>query len=349
MDKDIYYMNEAIKLAKTGIGKTGSNPSVGCLIVQNDQIISKARTKNGGRPHAEHLAISKVASKNLIGSTIYISLEPCCINKSNTTSCVEKIINSKISKVVIGAIDPNPEINGKSIEILKKHNIKTKIGVLNDKCEELILGFKKRIISNLPYITLKLATSLDGKIALFNKTSKWITSEKLRYSSHKLRAKNDAILTGIGTVIADDPLLTCRLNNKDDHNPIRIIIDTDLKISKNSQILKTAKNIQTTIFTNKKHINSYHDANVIHVNKTKDGLNIKEILHHITNLGINNLLIEAGQKISTSFIKENLVDKIVLYQSKKIIGGDGIDAIGDLNISDINQCIEFKTEIIHDK
>jgi diaminohydroxyphosphoribosylaminopyrimidine deaminase/5-amino-6-(5-phosphoribosylamino)uracil reductase len=349
VDKDIYFMNEVIKLAKTGVGKTGYNPSVGCLIVRNDQIISKARTKNGGRPHAEHIAISKANSKELIGSTIYISLEPCCINKADKISCIEKIITSKISRVVIGTIDPNPEINGKSIEILKKHNIKTKIGILNDKCEELILGFKKRIISSLPYITLKLATSLDGKIALFNKKSKWITSEKLRYSSHKLRAKNEAILTGIGTVIADDPLLTCRLNNKNHANPIRIIIDTNLKIPQNSKILKTAKKIQTIIFTNKKSIDSYHGANVIYINKTKDGLNLKEILHHITNLGINNLLIEAGQKISTSFIKENLVDQIVLYQSKKIIGGDGIDAIGNLNISDMSQCIELKAEIVYEK
>lgn len=342
-------MNEAIKLAKSGIGKTAPNPSVGCLIVQNDQILSKARTKNGGRPHAEHLAISKVNSKNLIGSTIYISLEPCCINKADKISCVEKIIASKISKVVIGAIDPNPEINGRSIKILKNNNIETKVGVLNDKCEELILGFKKRILLNLPYITLKLATSLDGKIALSNKKSKWITSESLRHLSHKLRAKNDAILTGIGTVIADDPLLTCRLNNKDNHNPSRVILDTNLKISENSQILKTAKNIKTIIFTNKKSIDSYHGANIIHINKTKDGLNLKEILHHIANLGINNLLIEAGQKVNTSFIKENLVDKIILYQSKKIIGGDGIDAIGNLNISDLSQCFEFKTEVIREK
>ena len=342
-------MNKAIKLAEAGTGKTGPNPSVGCLIVKDDQIISKARTKDGGRPHAEHIALSKVNSKDLKKSTMYISLEPCCSNKADKTSCVEKIINSKISRVVIGTLDPNPEINGKSIQILKNNNIETKVNILKEKCEKVIVGFKKRTLTNLPYITLKIATSLDGKIALNNKKSKWITSQNLRYLSHKLRAKNDAILTGIGTVTSDDPLLTCRLNNKSKYSPIRIILDTDLKIPKNSQILQTAHAIKTIIFTNKKSINNYHGTNVISVKNTKNGLNLKEILHHIANLGINNVLIEAGQKINTSFIKEKLIDKIVLYQSKKIIGRDGIDAIGNLKLNDLSQCYEFETEIISEQ
>ena len=345
MDKDIYFMNKALDIAKSGIGKTGSNPSVGCVIVKDNEIISSARTENGGRPHAESLAINKIQTKDLTGNSIYITLEPCCINKEYEISCVEKILQSKLTRVIIGAIDPNPKISGRSIEILKRNKIETIAGVLKDECEEVIMGFKKRMLKNQPYVTLKIATSLDGKIALANGESKWITSEKLRKLSHQLRAKNDAILTGIGTVIADDPLLTCRSSNEQ-HDLIRIILDSDLRISGNSQIVQTADKIRTIIFTTQISKNLYDNIKIITVKKDDSGINLKDVLKHLANLGVNNLLIEAGQKINTSFIKENLVDKIILFQSKKIIGGDGLNAIGNLNIQNLNQCFEFRTEVI---
>ena len=345
MDKDIYFMNKALDIAKPGIGKTGSNPSVGCVIVKDNEIVSSARTENGGRPHAESLAINKIQAKDLMGSSIYITLEPCCIDKEHEISCVEKILKSKLTRVIIGAIDPNPKISGRSIEILKRNKIETIAGVLKDECEEVIIGFKKRMLKNQPYITLKIATSLDGKIALANGESKWITSEKLRKLSHKLRAKNDAILTGIGTVIADDPLLTCRSSNEQ-HDPVRIILDSDLKISKNSQIVQTADKIRTIIFTTQISKNLHDNIEIITVKKDDSGINLKDVLKHLANLGVNNLLIEAGQKINTSFIKENLVDKIILFQSKKIIGGDGLNAIGNLDLKNLNQCFEFRTEVI---
>lgn len=345
MDKDTYFMNKALDIAKSGIGKTGSNPSVGCVIVKDNEIISSARTENGGRPHAESLAINKIQTKDLTGNSIYITLEPCCINKEHEISCVEKILQSKFTRVIIGAIDPNPKISGRSLEILKRNKVETIDGVLKNECEEVITGFKKRMLKNQPYVTLKIATSLDGKIALANGKSKWITSEKLRKLSHQLRAKNDAILTGIGTVIADDPLLTCR-SHDEQHDPIRIILDTDLKISKNSQIVQTADKIQTIIFTTQTSKKLHNNIKIITVKKADTGLNLKDVIKHIANLGINNLLIEAGQKINTSFIKENLVDKIILFQSKKIIGGDGLNAIGNLNLQNLNQCFEFRTEVI---
>lgn len=347
MNRDIYFMNKAVAIAKSGIGKTGSNPSVGCVIVKNNEIISSARTENGGRPHAESLAINKIESKNLVGSNIYITLEPCCINKENEISCADKIIQSKFARVIIGIIDPNPKISGKSIYILKNNKIETSVGILQDECEETIQGFKKRILKNQPYVTIKIATSLDGKIALSNSKSKWITNEKLRKTAHQLRTKNDAILTGIGTVVADDPLLTCRLSDEQ-HHPIRIILDSDLRISKNSQIVKTADKVKTIIFTSQNSKKFHDNIEIITIKKGKHGLNLKDILKCIADLEINNLLIEAGQKINTSFIKENLVDKIVLFQSNKIIGGDGLSAIGNLNLQKLSECFEFRTEVIRE-
>ena len=340
-------MKQALKLAESGLGQTAPNPSVGCVIVKNSVIISTARTQNGGRPHAECIAIDN-AREDLTGATAYVTLEPCCNSSHAKLSCVEKIIKAKISRVVISVIDPNPAIKGRSIKMLQMAGIEVKTGMLKKRGEELIEGFKKRMLTNTPLVTLKIAMSLDGKIALKNGKSKWITTEKQRLLAHKLRANNDAILTGIGTVIADDPLLTCRLP-KVKHTPVRIILDTDFKIPRQSQIIQTSNNIKTIIFTAKDLKNPYKNVEVIQVKKSRNYLCLREVLKKIANLGINNLLVEGGQKINTSFIREKLVDRIIVLQSNKIIGGDGLNAIGDLNYSQLTECLEINTIIIGEK
>ena len=166
--------------------------------------------------------------------------------------------------------------------------------------------------------------------------------------AHELRAKNDAILTGIGTVMADDPLLTCRLPRVN-HNPIRIILDTDFRISKQSQIIQTSANIRTIIFTTKDMKNPYKDIEIVKVKREKDGVCLNEVLRKTADLGINNLLVEAGQRVNTSFIKEKLVDQVVVFQSNKFIGGDGLDAIGDLNYSELAECLKLDTTIVGEK
>ena len=344
MNIDNYYMEQALKLAESGLGQTAPNPSVGCVIVKNDAIISTARTQNGGRPHAEHIAIDN-AREDLTGASIYITLEPCCVSSHAKVACVEKIIKAKLGKVVISAIDPNPAISGRSIGILQKAGLEVKTGVLEEKCEELIKGFKKRILTNIPLVTLKLAMSIDGKIALKNGKSKWITTEKQRLLGHKLRARNDAILTGIGTVIADDPLLTCRLPGIK-HNPVRIILDTDFKIPEHSQIIKTSTDIRTIIFTAKEVNNPYKNIEIIKIKGVKSGLCLSEVLKKIGDLGINNLLVESGQRVNTSFIKEKLVDKVVVFQANKFIGGDGLNAIGDLNYFELTECTKLNVSLI---
>jgi diaminohydroxyphosphoribosylaminopyrimidine deaminase/5-amino-6-(5-phosphoribosylamino)uracil reductase len=347
VDKDVYYMKQALKLAKSGLGQTSPNPSVGCIIVKNDVIISSARTQKGGRPHAESIAIHN-SQTDVSGATIYITLEPCCTLERNKTSCLDKIIAAKFSRVVIGTTDPNPKINGKSIEVLQQNGVEVKVGALKESCQEMVSGFKKRMLTNMPFITLKLAISLDGKIALKNGQSKWITSEKQRKAAHKLRAQNDAILTGIGTVIADDPLLTCRLPRVD-HNPIRVILDTDFKIPEHSQITQTSREVRTIIFTAKEISKPYKTLEVITVKRGNYGLCLNDVLRKLAELGINNLLVEAGQKINTSFIQERLIDRLVVFQSNKIIGADGLNAIGELNVSELEKCPQFNTVLIGDK
>ncbi len=347
MDRDNYYMEQAFELAELGLGQTSPNPPVGCVIVKNDAVISTARTQSGGRPHAEHIAIDN-AKEDLTRATIYITLEPCCVTSYAKIPCVEKVIKVGVSRVVISVIDPNPAINGRSVKILQEAGIDVKIGILKEKGEAVIRGFKKRILTNTSLVTLKLAISLDGKIALKNGKSKWITNEKQRLLAHELRAKNDAILTGIGTVMADDPLLTCRLPRVN-HNPIRIILDTDFRISKQSQIIQTSANIRTIIFTTKDMKNPYKDIEIVKVKREKDGVCLNEVLRKTADLGINNLLVEAGQRVNTSFIKEKLVDQVVVFQSNKFIGGDGLDAIGDLNYSELAECLKLDTTIVGEK
>ena len=347
MDRDECFMMQALELAQSGLGQTAPNPSVGCIIVRNDKIISTGRTQSGGRPHAECIAIDG-ANIDLAGATIYITLEPCFDNSRDKIACVEKIMDAKFKRVVIGAIDPNPKINGKSVAALQQSGIEVKTGVLKESCEESISGFKKRILTNTPFVTLKLAMSLDGKIALKNGKSKWITNEEQRRMAHQLRSENDAILTGIGTVLADDPLFTCRLEGVS-HSPIRIILDTDFKIPENSQIVQTSDKIRTIIFTAKQVVKTYGSLEVIAIKRVKDGLCLNDILEKLASFGINNLLVEAGQKINTSFIKAQLVDKLVVFQSTKIIGADGLNAIGDLDYSDIAECPQFNTVMIGEK
>ena len=344
MNIDNYYMEQALKLAESGLGQTAPNPSVGCVIVKNDAIISTARTQNGGRPHAEHIAIDD-AREDLTGASIYITLEPCCVSSHAKVACVEKIIKARLGKVVISAIDPNPAMGGRSIKILQKAGLEVKTGVLKERCEEFIKGFKKRILTNTPLVTLKLAISLDGKIALKDGRSKWITTGNQRLLAHKLRARNDAILTGIGTVIADDPLLTCRLPEIQ-HNPVRIILDTDFKMPEHSQIIKTSTNIRTIILTAKEVKNPYKNIEIIKVKRVKSGLCLNEVLKKIADLGINNLLVESGQRVNTSFIKEKLVDKVIVFQANKFIGGDGLNAIGDLDYSKLTECSKLNVTVI---
>ncbi|MFQ3307417.1 MAG: diaminohydroxyphosphoribosylaminopyrimidine deaminase [Candidatus Midichloriaceae bacterium] len=341
---DRYYMQKAVNAANDALGSTYPNPAVGCVLVLQEKIINISATQKGGRPHAEELAISNTKG-NLDDVTLYVTLEPCCITGKKKISCVERIIKAGIKEVVIGVKDPNPLINGNSIELLRNSGIEVRLEILKNKCEELIKGFKKRILENKPYVTLKLATSLDGKIALHNKKSKWITNEEQRSMAHKLRGQSDAILTGIGTVEADDPLLTCRTTSIS-HTPIRIILDSDLRISENSQILKTSKQFRTIIFTNKE-ISSRNISNIeiIKVNRDNDGLCLNEVLDKIADMGVNTVLIEGGNTINTSFVKRNLVDEIAIFKSNKIIGNDGISVFDDLNIENLDHCPKFKTKI----
>ena len=323
-EDDFHWMKVAINYARHGIGLTGKNPSVGCVIVKNNQICGIGRTSNSGRPHAEENALLISGSKSK-GATLYVTLEPCA-HYEEFTPCTKKILSASIKKVVIASNDPDPRTNGQGIEYLKSNGIDVKNGCLENEAEELIQGFKKRMVFKKPFVTIKIASSIDSKIALSNGKSKWITGPNTRRLMHLYRLRSDAILTGVNTVNEDNPQLNCRLSGLKKYSPKIFVLDSKLKIKLNSKILKN-KNL--TIITsenlNEENKNLLKEKKIdIKILKTDTTglISIKSIISYLTSLKINNLLIEGGKKINTSFISSKYVDKLILCRSGILFGED---------------------------
>ncbi|MES2677717.1 MAG: bifunctional diaminohydroxyphosphoribosylaminopyrimidine deaminase/5-amino-6-(5-phosphoribosylamino)uracil reductase RibD [Pseudomonadota bacterium] len=330
--QDQAFIRLALNLSKKNIGITAGNPSVGCVLVKNQTIISTGVTQKNGIPHAENIAISK-AGENSIGATAYITLEPCS-HFGKTPPCADLIIKSKISRVVIATIDPDSRVNGQGIKKLQEAGIEVIVGILEDEARQINQGFFTARTLGRPFITLKLATSLDGKIAAKNGDSKWITNEKSRQYAHYLRAKNDAILVGAATIRADNPMLDCRINGLEKYSPKRIILSSSLNIDPESQIIQSANSIPTYIATNLE-TKKFEDLGVKIINFKNDDLN--DLAKKLPAMGINNLLIEGGSIVAEQFLKAELIDKFIWIKSPKTIGTDGIDAIANFDINQISQ------------
>ena len=353
MDKK--FLLTTINLSKKNLGITSPNPTVGCIIVKNGEILSTGITSKGGRPHAENVAINKVIDKNkLIGATLYVSLEPCC-HFGQTSPCTDIIIESKISRVVIAAIDSDGRVNGKGIEKLRQNGVKVDIIEL-DEAFEINKGFFKAKRSGLPYITLKLATSLDGKIATKSFESKWITGGKARKFAHYLRSINDAILIGAQTLKYDDPALDCRIFGLEEYSPKRFVITNRFNFDENYQIFRSTKKIPTTILANKNLVNQKNlekfknlGVEIISCEEKNDIIDLKLMLEKICESGINSILIEGGQNLATQLLRENLVDELIWIQNQKIIGSDGISAIGEFGFQKIDDVFDnFKRQRIEE-
>ncbi len=323
--KKIYekYIKRCITLAKKAGGDTLPNPLVGCVIVKNDKIIGEGYHKKFGFPHAEVEAINS-SRESVKGATLFVNLEPCS-HYGKTPPCVDLIISKKIKKVVIGMQDPNPLVAGKGIEKLKNAGIEVVTGILDDKCKELNEVFIKNIIKKKTFISLKLAATLDGKIAEPSGYSKWITNEKSRKYVHKLRLFCDGILVGAETIRKDNPNLNVRKNNKIIKELKKIILTNSFNLDENFNIFKDADNLYFLTQSNKipKKFLKYN------ILKFKNFIEIPELLY---KNNIFNILVEGGSKISYSFIKSNIIDKFYFFYSNKIMGGK--DTISMINGND---------------
>jgi diaminohydroxyphosphoribosylaminopyrimidine deaminase/5-amino-6-(5-phosphoribosylamino)uracil reductase len=343
---DESYIKLAIEIAKKGDGKVSPNPMVGCIIVKNDRILGAGFHEKFGGNHAEVNAIEK-AGNNTEGSILYTNLEPCS-HYGKTPPCVDLIISRKVKKVVVGTLDMNPQISGKGVKKLKAAGIEVKVGILENECVALNKFFFKFITKKYPYVTLKAAQTIDGKIADKAGESSWISSVASRKYVHSLRSRYDAVMVGAGTVEKDDPKLTVRL--AEGRNPRRIILDSGLNLNLNYKIFTRNSDKNLIVITSKKSITKKRRINkmnslgvkLVFVKEEKgDRINLKSALKEIYKIGIASVLVEGGSQVFTSFIKQNLFDDMITFISPKILGC-GVPVVNNLGIKQLSKSLKLK-------
>ena len=349
MHQDEKYMRIALAEAKKGEGQTSPNPMVGAVLVKNDRIISKGYHRGPGKLHAEAVVL-KDAGPDARGSTLYINLEPCCHTDKRTPPCTKEIIKSEIKRVVIGIEDPNPLVNGRGIKELIDAGIEVEEGVLKKDAARINEAYAKFVTKNIPFVILKSASSLDGKIALPSGESRWITGKIARRYAHRLRLMVDAVLVGVGTVIADDPLLNVRHIKSKGKQPLRIVLDSRLRIPLTSKILDTRSGQDTLIVTTRsasvekiEELNKSGVKTVIAENRDDGEISLKSLINQLGKSGIMSLMIEGGSTISSSALIENIVDKIIIIYSLRIIGGkDSISMVSGPAPKSLNDSVFLK-------
>ena len=320
---DQEYMLRAIQLAQKGEGWTNPNPMVGAVIVKDGRIIGEGYHKKYGELHAERNAIASL-TESAEGAVIYVTLEPCC-HHGKTPPCTEAIIEQKIRKVVIGSRDPNPKVAGKGVQMLREAGVTVVEDFMREECDQLNPVFFHYITTKTPYVVMKYAMTLDGKIATKTGASKWITGEAARREVQHMRHQYMGIMAGIGTVLADDPMLNARIEHGND--PIRVICDSNLRISEGSNIVKTAREIPTIIATISKDQEKIakleqKGCKILKTSEQDGKVNVKEVLKQLRNMEIDSVLVEGGGILNESLIKNDCVHKVYAYIAPKLFGGE---------------------------
>lgn len=316
-----FFMRRALELAKQGMGHTSPNPMVGCVIVKDGKIVAEGYHEKCGEYHAERNALLS-CKEDVSGCEAYVTLEPCC-HQGKTPPCTDIIIERGIKKVYVGSMDSNPLVGGKGVKILRDAGIEVECGILKEECEKLNEVFFHYIEKKTPYVVMKYAMTLDGKIAAYTGDSKWVTGEQARNHVQYLRKKYSSILVGIGTVKEDNPMLNCRIEEGVD--PVRIVCDSNLSISMDCNIVTTAKEIKTIIAyaqaeEEKKKV--LEQAGIILIQAENNGkVDSKLLLKELGAMGIDSVLVEGGGNIHGTFLEEGLVNKVYAYIAPKLIGG----------------------------
>ncbi len=341
--QDEIFMEKALMLARRGLGKTSPNPMVGALVVKNGKILGKGYHGEYGGAHAEVIALRN-AKRDVRGASMYVTLEPCC-HHGWTPPCVYAILEAGVTEVVIGTPDPNPKVNRRGIHILRGRGIRVKVGVLEERCRKLNEAYFKFMRTGIPFVTLKFAQSLDGRIATKRGSSQWISSPDTLRFAHKLRATHDGVLVGVGTALADDPSLTVRLVKGG--NPQRIIVDGRLRIPLTAKVLNDERVDRTIIVAeegaNRKKVRAVQDrgAEILWVTRNRRGqLNLNDLLKQLGKMGVTSVLVEGGARVITSFLRERLADKVIIVMAPKLIG-EGIEAIGDLEVRKLGDAVQI--------
>ena len=343
-----FYMTEVLKLAERGKPYTLTNPLVGALIVKDDIIIGKGYHKKYGDLHAEINAIKDAEEKgeSVEGSTLYVNLEPCC-HYGKQGPCTQVIIDKKIKKVVIANVDPNPKVSGKGIRILEDAGIEVVEGIMEEEGLKLNEAFFHYIKTNKPFVTLKSAMTLDGKISSITGDSKWISSDVSRTYTHRLRAENNAIMVGIGTVLADDPLLNVRLEG-DFVNPIKIILDSKLRIPIGAKLFSSSQALTIIAHSKDYDVKKYKilkekkNVELISLNYKDGFLDLEELMEKLRDFNICSILLEGGGNLNFSMLNGKLVDKVLFFIAPKFIGGKALSPVSGQGIKNMKDAIKLR-------
>jgi diaminohydroxyphosphoribosylaminopyrimidine deaminase / 5-amino-6-(5-phosphoribosylamino)uracil reductase len=341
---DEEWMRRVVGLAEKGRGKTSPNPMVGALIVKRGKIVGEGYHAKAGGPHGEIVALRQAEAKAR-GATLYINLEPCT-HYGKTPPCAPQVIEAGVKRVVIGMEDPNPRVKGRGIESLKQAGIQVRVGVLKKECQRINEAFCKYIVEKKPFVIMKAASSLDGKIATRTGASKWITGEISRRFVHRLRNEVDAVLVGIGTVLKDDPMLTTRI--KGGRDPHRILLDSRLRVSERARIFDGSPSrviVATTHKGSKEKMERLRKRGIqVFAFGSKRGrVDLKDCLKKLAELGIMTLLVEGGSQVNGSFFEEGAVDKFYFFFAPRWIGDAKAPGIfGGRGIEDLKEAVRLE-------
>jgi len=346
-------MQQALELAKKGIGQVEPNPMVGALIVKDGKIIAEGYHQKFGEAHAEVNAILS-AKESVAGSTMYVTLEPCS-HHGKTPPCAKMLIEHQIARVVIASLDPNPLVAGRGIQMLKDANIEVSVGLLDEENKQLNKVFFKFIQEQKPYVIMKAAMTVDGKIATIKNESKWVSNDKSRLHIHQMRHQMMGIMVGLNTIKYDDPMLNARISKDYIKQPVRIILDTLLEIDEHAKVVQTANQIPTIIFTTTfektekiKTLTSF-GAQVLQANTHLNDVDLNDVLIKLGKMGISSVLLEGGGSVNYSALRDGIVDEVHVFVAPKIfggktamtpVGGQGVEHVDDafmLNLEDIRK------------
>ncbi|MEJ6707893.1 MAG: bifunctional diaminohydroxyphosphoribosylaminopyrimidine deaminase/5-amino-6-(5-phosphoribosylamino)uracil reductase RibD [Amylibacter sp.] len=348
-ETDERWMRLALTLGQRGLGQVWPNPAVGCVIVKNDCVVGRGWTQVGGRPHAEVHALAQAGS-SAHGATAYVTLEPCS-HHGKSGPCAEALISAGVKRVVTAITDPDPRVSGKGHDILRAAGLEVVEGVLRAQADDDHQGFFQKTTMGRPLVTLKLASSIDGRIATQTGDSRWITAPTARRSVHLMRARHDAILVGRNTVIADDPDLSVRDLGLADRSPVRVVLDSHINTPSSSRLVQSSKQIQLWIF----HLAISSDTNALAEKGAQlfpckpdemGRLDIVDVLKQLADQGITRLMVEGGGQIAASLLKANCVDRLALYSAGVAIGAEGLPTLAGMGITALKDAPRFEHEAV---
>ncbi|GJL55402.1 MAG: riboflavin biosynthesis protein RibD [Nitrospirales bacterium] len=358
MSQDTVHMKQALRLAEKAKGRTSPNPMVGAMVVQNGRVVGRGYHRQAGSPHAEILAL-KQAGPQARGATIYSTLEPCCHTSKRTPPCVPALRDAGVRRVVVAMKDPNPKVKGKGIRQLRRGGIAVDVGCMEDEAQKLNRAYCHWVCTGRPFVILKAAMTLDGKIATAGGESQWITGETARRHVHALRSQVDAIMVGIGTVMTDNPELSVRKSlgpkrTPDVRQPTRIVLDSRLRIPPKSNVLRWTREQPTILCTtalaprDKKNLLKKSHATVLEFPQTNNHVSLTACFHTLGKLGITSVLVEGGSELNAAVLHSGLVNQVQLYMAPRVLGGQNAKGlIGGLSPMHLNQAFSIDDLTVH--